>query len=392
VWCDHIIEVRPTGPTSGEIVWRWDAFDHIIQESDSTKANYGKLSDNPGKINLNFPKPMGPNKPKDWLHLNSVAYNAKLDQIIVSSRNFNEYWVIDHSTTSAEAATSSGGQQGKGGDILYRWGNPAMYGRGSTADRKFFGQHDPEWIEDGLEDAGKILVYNNGLFRPGGNKSSVDVYTLPEDGKGGYILETGKSYGPQTYDWTYMAKENQRAFFSAFISGAQRLPNGNTLICEGARGRLFEVDRNGDIHWEYICPIKGDTALIQGQPGLGNVVFRAYRYPLNYPAFDGRTLESGLPIERNPLPYTCAFGEVTVGVEQHGTPTFRAYPSPFTDVLTISGATYAESYTLLDVSGAVCASGLIHEGEASLSTQALAVGSYVLLTSDGHVRQVIKLH
>ena len=71
----------------------------------------------------------------DWMHANAVDYNEDLDQIMISAREFNEVWIIDHSTSTAEAASHSGGMYGKGGDLLYRWGNPEAYGRGDSTDR-----------------------------------------------------------------------------------------------------------------------------------------------------------------------------------------------------------------------------------------------------------------
>ena len=77
----------------------------------------------------------------------------------------NEIYIIDHSTSTAEAATSSGGIYNKGGDFLYRWGNPQAYRQGDQNDQKLFGQHYPHWIPDGLADAGKLILFNNGFSR-----------------------------------------------------------------------------------------------------------------------------------------------------------------------------------------------------------------------------------
>jgi hypothetical protein len=110
---DHIIEVKPTGPTSGEIVWEWHVWDHLIQDYDSSKANYGVVGAHSELIDINYGS-----STEDWLHCNSIDYNINLDQILISSKYFHEIWVIDHSTTTAEAASHTGGNSGKGGDLL----------------------------------------------------------------------------------------------------------------------------------------------------------------------------------------------------------------------------------------------------------------------------------
>ncbi|MGC8644373.1 MAG: hypothetical protein ACP5XB_31305, partial [Isosphaeraceae bacterium] len=60
----------------------------------------------------------------------------ELDQILLSVHSFSEIWIIDHGTTTAEAATHKGGRSGKGGDLLYRWGNPQAYRAGTAADQQ----------------------------------------------------------------------------------------------------------------------------------------------------------------------------------------------------------------------------------------------------------------
>ena len=138
---DHIIEVQPTGPSSGEIVWEWHVWDHLIQDYDPSKANYGVVADHPELVDINFVT----SSQQDLMHTNSIDYNEELDQILISVRYYSEIWVIDHSTTTEEAAGHTGGKYGKGGDLLYRWGNPRAYKRGTTSDRKLFEQHDATW-------------------------------------------------------------------------------------------------------------------------------------------------------------------------------------------------------------------------------------------------------
>ncbi len=107
----RLIEVEPVGLTGGNVVWQWRAWDHLIQDFDATKENFGVVADHPELIDINFSDAnlLGKGGP-DWLHTNSVEYNSDLDQILVSVRNFGEIWVIDHSTTTEEAASHSGGK------------------------------------------------------------------------------------------------------------------------------------------------------------------------------------------------------------------------------------------------------------------------------------------
>ena len=246
-WPDHIIEVEPTGPNSGDIVWEWHVWDHLIQDYDPSKENYGIVADHPELIDINYFTNL--NILPDWLHSNSIDYNEELDQILVSVRNFNEIWIIDHSTTTEEAAGHTGGNNGKGGDLLYRWGNPKAYHAGTDADQKFFFQHDASWIESGCPGEGNILVFNNGVDRPGIEYSSVDEIIPPVDENGIYIYN-GISYEPEAPIWNYSAS-NPEDFFSDLMSGAQRLPNGNTLICSTGEYVFFEVTPEKEIVWEY---------------------------------------------------------------------------------------------------------------------------------------------
>jgi hypothetical protein len=276
---DSLVEIKPTGKTTGEVVWEWRLWDHLVQDFDKTKANFGNVAAHPELVNINYGEDelpsvaaakgdnpgAGQNNPTtnrpprvdpDYTHFNGVAYNADLDQIAVSVWRFSEFWIIDHSTTTAEAAGHQGGRSGKGGDLLYRWGNPRAYRAGTKADRKLFSQHNAHWIPKGLPGAGHILLFNNGGERPDGSYSSVDELAFPVDSQGRYLFKPGKATdGPV---WSYTAPK-KADFFSSFISGAQRLPNGNTLICSGANGTVFEVTPEKEIVWKYVNPVKGGT-------------------------------------------------------------------------------------------------------------------------------------
>ncbi|MCX6661255.1 MAG: aryl-sulfate sulfotransferase [Euryarchaeota archaeon] len=246
---DKIIEVHPTSPSSGSIVWEWHAWDHLIQDYDSSKENYGVVGDHPELIDINFGQTII--STMDWIHVNSIDYNQELDQILISAHNFNEIWVIDHSTTTEEAASHTGGNSGKGGNLLYRWGNPQAYDTGSDSDEKLFHQHDASWIKPGCPGEGNILVFNNGVGRPSGQYSSVDEFKPPVDSNGQYALEPGTSYGPENLIWSYTGTP-PTDFFSYYISGAERLTDGNTLICDGVGGKFFEVTPEKVILWDYV--------------------------------------------------------------------------------------------------------------------------------------------
>jgi len=277
LWPGSVIEVQPTGPTTGEIVWEWHTWDHLVQDHDATMDNYGVVADHPELIDLNY---IAINA-ADWLHSNAVDYNAELDQIVLSIHSFSEIWVIDHSTTTAEAAGHTGGESGKGGDLLYRWGNPRTYGAGTAADQQLFGQHDSEWIAAGLPGEGNILIFNNGQRRPGDDYSEIVEIVTPVDPDGTYSLTADYAYGPEEPAWVYTA-DPATSFFAEAISGAQRLPNGNTLTCNGGDGYLLEVTPQGETVWEH--------ELTDLAPN-GTAVFRVERYPPDYAGFDGTPLD-----------------------------------------------------------------------------------------------------
>jgi len=271
LWPDSVIEVQPTGANTGNIVWEWHVWDHLVQDYNSLKSNYGVVADHPELIDLNYAMNGG----ADWNHINSVDYNAELDQIVLSVHSLSEIWVIDHSTTTAEAASNSGGDSGMGGDLLYRWGNPQTYDAGTAADQQLFHQHDAEWVEDGDPGEGNILIFNNGGGRPGGNYSSIEEITTPVSPDGSYTLDAGLAYGPDQTTWTYTV-ETPTDFYSQNISGQQRLANGNTLICDGANSYFFEVTASGETVWEY---------------DYTGAVFRVERYAPEYSGFDGTPLD-----------------------------------------------------------------------------------------------------
>jgi hypothetical protein len=263
LWFDGIVEVNPA---TAQIVWEWSVKHHLIQDFDPNQSNYGVVADNPGKLDINAIRLNKEGKAStDWTHVNAMDYNPDLDQIIFSANHLHEVFVIDHGTTPYES-------QGDAGDFLYRWGNPMNYQRGDVDSMQLFAQHDVHWIEDGLPGAGNIMIFNNGYEA---NRASTTVVELtpPMNADGSYELGDDGVYGPPELAWEYVPKEGEE-FFSWFISGAQRLPNGNTLVNHGADSRIREVTTEGDIVWEYQYDDGADGP---------HMLFRAYRYPEDHP-------------------------------------------------------------------------------------------------------------
>lgn len=348
-WPCWVLEIRPTPPSGGEIVWEWHAKDHLIQDFDPAKPNHGSIPEHPERIDVNAdhrdaqalteeeqraqdereaemralgyaggdeaddaPDAGGKEPPKsgDWLHLNSIDHDPANDLILLSNPEFCELWILDHSTTTAEARGSRGGRFGKGGDLLYRWGNPRMYGRGTGEDKRLFYQHQAEWIPPGMPGAGHVTVFNNGSKRPVKEFSSLEELVLPFDPKKGFALDAGQPFLPKEPVWSYSDPEH---FFSFFISGCHRLGNGNTLACSGKQGRFFEVTPAGAIVWEYWNPFGGEIEM-----GMG----RAAPPPPRPPASDGTTPPAGPPAGPpgggNPVEPTSCFRATKLAPEHPG--------------------------------------------------------------------------
>lgn len=189
-------------PATDEIIWRWRAWDHRDQ------IGLDRAGD------------------EDLFHVNSIDYHPGRDQLLLSSRVYSELWVIDHTT----------------GELLDRWGNP-----GTQAERELFLQHDAKWIPDGYPGAGNITVFDNGdpMLRP---------YSR--------VIELAP---PPAFDvvWEYQDPDQ---LFARHISGAQRLPDGTTQICDGPAGRFFRVTPEGETTWSHVH---------------GAATFRAERYTLD---------------------------------------------------------------------------------------------------------------
>jgi len=359
LWSDVLIEVQPSRPVGGAVVWMWRSWDHLVQDQDATKPGYGKLEEHVGSIDINFDcrhmpkaeseeerakkeklakdmkavgyagddedkpkkrakpadakpddkmaadakpadaKPAdakpddkkpddkkGPEVEADWLHTNAVDYLPEHDLIVLSSPHLSEVFVIDHSTTTAEAATEKGGKWKRGGALLYRYGNARNYGQGEAADRKLFYQHNVQFLPGTKPGELHLILFNNGGDRPGGDHSSVDEIALPFDPKTGFKRDEGWAFGPEKPLWSYSEPEK---FYSPFISGVQRLPNGDTLVCEGVKGRAFQVKSDGKIVWDFWSPLGGEVEPSKtGGRAPANALFRTTWLPKDSAGLKGR--------------------------------------------------------------------------------------------------------
>lgn len=170
IYPEKLVEINQN---TNAIVWQWRSWQHIIQDQESGLPNYGIVADNPQLININF----NPLQNGDIMHANGIDYDSDKDIIYVSVNAYSEIWVIDHSTTITEAASHSGGNYNKGGDLLYRFGNPLAYDN-TFGEKLFDRNHFPNLLEDDVLGKGNMLVYVNGVTE---EQSIVYELDMPEN-------------------------------------------------------------------------------------------------------------------------------------------------------------------------------------------------------------------
>jgi hypothetical protein len=276
-WGDKIVEIKPTGAKTGEVVWEWVASDHTCSSGCNDKP---ELIDKSKGGSGTF------NKTSDIMHVNGLSYNRRLDQIVVSVKGYDEFFVIDHSTSIQEAKGTTGGKYGKGGSILFRWGKSSNYGMSATSTLN--GQHHACWVPDTMlgtklpiTGGGNFMAVNNNA----GKNGSVMEITCPGTKNGEYPRDADKAFEPTASLWKYSVND-----LNENEGSIQKLPNGNYLVCTGG----FDMSLlGGGLSKKAMSPVK-NTRVIEVKPSgasAGTVVWEltdigisseAYRYAFGY--------------------------------------------------------------------------------------------------------------
>ncbi len=360
-YADVIIEIN----RESEVVWEWNPLDHVIQQRDSTKANYGIVADHPELINLDARPAF--NWRSEIFMINGFDYNEELDQIAVSLRLFCEIVIVDHSTTAEESKGHTGGRLGRGGDIAYRWGNPANYGRATVDDQFLFFQHYPNWIKYG-EHKGKLIVFNNGLRRPGRDYSDVPIIAPPMDSAGNYIIEDDHAFGPVIPDLVINEEANLE-INSDYTSSADVLSNGNFLITAGSLGRILELSPDLEPVWDFFIP--------NGYP------FRTYKYDLAYQALDGRDLTPSGKMPGDNSNYPCDLTTSTHEIDLSKIPQMILMSNEQLKINAPSEMTF--TYQIFTADGRLCLETSPQYGENYIDIAHLSTGLYLLRAYSSNV-------
>lgn len=230
---DAVLEINPS---TNEIVWSWHLWDHLIQDLDESKQNFGNVAENPQLIDVNYLEVS--NEEGDLSHANGIAYDPEKDVIFLSANFYSEIWVIDHSTTTEEAQSNSGGNFNKGGNLIYRFGNPRAY-KNDQGTRRFDRNHHPNLLSENKK--GNMLVFANGFSNEQSAAYELDVSQLKP------LTPNIDNEPPVIWSFT------DTNLYSGRVSGVDLLPNGNRLITEGDFG-FWEVSEDGEIVWKFGTP------------------------------------------------------------------------------------------------------------------------------------------
>jgi len=265
LWFERIIELQPNlddGTT--EIVWEWDTRDHMVQDVDPAKPNFGEIGPGCRKLDLNR-----------TIYKDFFFCMGQL-QIMLSSALHEELWIIDHSRSTEET-------RGEAGDLLYRWGNPASHKAGPESDKTLFWQHDIHWIPDDVPHEGDVMVFNNGARRDadgqtdfdekimsyGASQSDILELKMPVDDDGNWTWDHDDKHNGAKVVWSYNSDQD-KDWYSPFMSGARRRTNGNTVAGLGRNKAIREVTPDGEAVLDYV-------------PGGPGRFFRIMTYSADHP-------------------------------------------------------------------------------------------------------------
>lgn len=270
-WSPFVIEVAP----DNSIVWEYHKWDNI--------------GPGPGQFDINYmtPEVTPLGAALNWSYFNGVDYAPVTDRLIITDRQFSEVYMIDKKTKN----------------MVWRWGNPSTWNNGrrpgfaNNGDQQLFGPHNPTFLPNG-----HIQVHDNGWMRPQGNYSRVvEIDPLTDE-----VVWQFRADRPMNYSTPYQG-------------GAQRLPNGNTLVTSAATGHIFEVTggQAPRVVWEFIAPWMKDDGpspfLSDHQANswnfwvadghMANSVHRAARYAKDFPGFKGKKFTPEYFAPGVPKPY-----------------------------------------------------------------------------------------
>ena len=381
LWSDAIFEINPE---LDSIVWEWHAWDHLIQDFDSTKLNYGVVAEHTERIDINYQEHTFGRR--DWLHSNALDYNPHLDQIMLTVRNFHEIWIIDHSTNINEAASSAGGLSKKGGDLLFRWGNPNSYASGTSEDHKLFFMHDGQWIDNpDSEFDGDVMVYNNMIELDLSLGEIFEPIWNPTEFK--YELDEG-IYLPKNFTRDISHPDTLKNY-STSASNIQFLPNGNFLMCAARQGFAFELTPDEEVVWEYKVPFKFGLPVPQGLAlNLSdNFTNQLRRYHPDFPGFLDKDLTPKDFLESNPNTDFCP--SVSSAYLDHSRFNLSVYPNPVSNVLYIESDVLIENACVLNIYGNVVLQMKFEPGINQVSVNNLSPGIYFVKTLD-YIQKIIK--
>lgn len=360
MWSEKIMEIQPTGTSTGTVVWQWNLWDHLVQNTNASAANYQtSIVNHPELMNINY------SPQKDWFHMNGVDYNPMLDQIALSSHNMNMWMIIDHSTTTAEAAGHTGGNAGKGGDFLYRYGNPASYG--ATGSTVLNVTHDAHFIPEGVPNAGRLVGFNNKGVSS--TQSAVDQIDLPSNAYN-YNITLGSAYAPSAY-----TQRHACTGYSSNMGSSEQFPNGNTLVCLATAGVMYEIDPAGTTLWSKTVtgnvpqahhyndcfisnPAPAIPTISESTGTLTSTSATTYQWYLNGQQIAGATNQSYTPSQSGiylvritdavgcvyeySLGYNFTF--TSTGIQQYSLlGTIEIFPNPSKGMITFNDAEFASS-------------------------------------------------